>query len=546
MEFDNIRSEIDSWFNQVGFHSNPFATVEADTERELLPQFFVEVPGYERIRSNRNVVVFARRGEGKSALRVMLAGQAAPLKADANELAIEYVDLYPLVAKYRDGTAITIEDHVIQILKHSARSLFHTLSGHYALTKARLASLRETVTRINAFDRQLAAQFIGEHHAASAQEYYQALKQLDDSFSASPESFIEHLRRRQLVDLIRKSSLHSDPVAQIIGELCDTNPVSSIAHDTPHNQLKFFVDLANSMGYQRIWYLIDRIDEYAETSNSPIAQVDILQPLLADLQFLETPGVSFKCFLSMENREELLSRPQIRRDRLSQLAITVQWDNQKLEELLRLRLEVYSDGRIHSLEQICSDSANSIVDFILSASHDSPRRMLNLLRQLVELHVYSVSTSGLIGIDALKLLKDYTKQDGLELHASSESINTQSVGTSPEAEALPKSLYIDISSRTLMMNSNSLILQPLLEELVFTLAASKNQRCTRDELREKAWRKPAWEVSDYAIDRAMNRLRSALGTKQLHIRTIRGYGYSLTDRCVIVDDSLGSTASTNG
>ena len=67
------QSELEIWLKNLGFiRGNPFATVEADRERELLPDFFVDVDGYEFIKADQTVIIFAPRGAGKSALRVVL------------------------------------------------------------------------------------------------------------------------------------------------------------------------------------------------------------------------------------------------------------------------------------------------------------------------------------------------------------------------------------------------------------------------------------------------------------------------------------------
>src|SRR4051812_38430150 len=57
------QSELDSWLAHLGFiRGNPFATAEADQERTLLPEFFVDVEGYEQILGDRTIIVFAPRG----------------------------------------------------------------------------------------------------------------------------------------------------------------------------------------------------------------------------------------------------------------------------------------------------------------------------------------------------------------------------------------------------------------------------------------------------------------------------------------------------
>lgn len=64
-----------AWLKEHGFTGNPFALREAGRE-ERLSEYFVEGPHYDEIKGStddpRTAFVFAARGCGKSAYRVMI------------------------------------------------------------------------------------------------------------------------------------------------------------------------------------------------------------------------------------------------------------------------------------------------------------------------------------------------------------------------------------------------------------------------------------------------------------------------------------------
>ena len=118
------------WLSDLGFvYGNPFAHVEADRERAFLPRFFVPVAGYDHIAGNDTVVVFAPRGSGKSALRVMLASECAPQDARGSYLAVEFTNFDTLSQKRARGEPVLIDDYVVRLLQAGVRTFWQILDG---------------------------------------------------------------------------------------------------------------------------------------------------------------------------------------------------------------------------------------------------------------------------------------------------------------------------------------------------------------------------------------------------------------------------------
>lgn len=110
-------TQLEYWLQQIGFENgNPFATHEADLESRLLPEFFVDAGPFEQIWGSgtreRNILIFAPHGGGKSAYRLMVQSQCWPLSDRLNMLGVLYLPPDPVLEKLRHGAPIHTSDHV--------------------------------------------------------------------------------------------------------------------------------------------------------------------------------------------------------------------------------------------------------------------------------------------------------------------------------------------------------------------------------------------------------------------------------------------------
>jgi len=95
---------INEWLKQVGFVRNPFMETEAAREPGL-PEYFVAGPFFDELLVPHNSILFAARGHGKTAYRIMVSELLKVRKS----LVVNYVDFVPL--------PVTLEDHMRALIK---------------------------------------------------------------------------------------------------------------------------------------------------------------------------------------------------------------------------------------------------------------------------------------------------------------------------------------------------------------------------------------------------------------------------------------------
>lgn len=522
--YTNGTSPLERLLTSWGFFRNPFGTIEADRERDLLPEFFVEVEGYDRIKGDESIITFAPQGGGKSALRIALSANAAPVVVGATTLAVEFTDFDRLVDRYYAGNTLSINDFVPELLCSGAAALLNALcddpdhlqpfprSADDRLIQAQRAKM------LTPPHRSYLAQVLRQNHLLEAHALYRRLQALDSAFNA-PEwlNFVNAVNQRQLGKVLDNTPLVNHPIARLLVDLNDYPDIPLQSQDSPIEQMRTLVRLARSAGFHTVIFLMDRLDERQETADRPDVQANILEPLLAHLGVLETPGLAFKFFLSRDTREVLLQRPTIRRDRLTDLAVTVSWDRNRLKQLLDNRLSTYSEGTWQDIVQLCRDvkvpGTNRLLgewieSEMLQAAYGSPRRLLLAGQLLFQAHCELDPQLGPIGKEAWDQAKQQLDQ------------------------RLPPILRISERRALAYTGDVEKALTHIEHNLLLNLAASGGQS-NRTALGERVW---GGMTSDQAIDQTVSRLRAKLGDNAIqpvYLVTVHGVGYRLKNYEII-------------
>lgn len=487
------RSDLDVWLSNLGFtRGNPFATIEAGQERALLPRFFVNVEAYDAIEGSKSVIVFAPKGGGKTALRVVLAAKAAPSKVDASIMRIEYTDFDPLLAKHHTGDKVTIEDHLTRLLRIGSKALLDTLIGpefRPPILQAALLSPQQEkrIVNLSPAVRFELAQLLRHYNPTllSFSSLYARLHALGPDDPLPWDRYQMSVTDQRLCDLISHSSLKHHPVANLLADLNDAPEIWDDALATPLERFAAFVTVAQSIGIGVVEFLVDRLDEYETTKRRPDVQADILAPLLTHLPFLEYPNAAFKFFLSQETRNLLLKRSIIRRDRLPDQTVTIEWGDDRLKKLLENRLAFFSDDEHIDLAQICTQELGStITDDLLQVAQGSPRRLLRAAQLLCKAHFEYKGATGLLDVDDWQVAQATLWEED------------------------PPLLRLRKRSRNALVGEREVRLTPDQHRILMTLVDHGGQ-ITREHLAQEIW--GAEGVSDDTINAAISRLRNNLG-----------------------------------
>lgn len=524
-----MEAPLDRWLKERGFvRGNPFAIVEADRERALLPRSFIEVPGYDHIKSPHTVIVFAPRGGGKSALRVVLASYAAPIAPEESTLAVEYTNFDSLLTNLASDKPLQISDHVQLLLRFAAQALLDALIGrpasdHLVADVADAHAVRAArALLITPVQRARLAHFLHTYHRGllSPIELAERLHHLRPDLPSAPWlEFVQAVQDYRLRQAIAQGPLDTHPVAQLLADLNDFVASGQSSEATPTEGVRQFVALAHDIGFTQVTFLIDRVDESNLTANSPETQAALLEPLLAHLPILETPGASFKFFLSREARDAIWQRPTIRRDRLQDYeAVDIAWTPDKLTEMLTLRLRVYSQDRdggepyVHDLTEICQnvEVGVKIESAVTQLAAGSPRRLLLLCQKLCEIHTTTHGPKGLL-----------TLEDWEKTHRTEDAIQS--------AVQPGGSLRLNLTRGIVTCGRRSLGLTGQQLIILRALVNAGGGPCSQSDLTQSV---PDWDdyTSNNAIDKAMSKLRKVfndVSPDSTHLVTQRGVGYRL-------------------
>jgi hypothetical protein len=154
--------------------------------------------------------------------------------------------------------------------------------------------------------------------------------------------------------------------------------------------LKRLLQLVQAVGGKSVYVLIDGIDELAATRGEPATTLRLLQPLLDAPNVLQEYGFAFKFFLPDFIEPLLLQHGVGRLDRIP--IYRLRWTDDKLRDMLSQRLISHSlisptsnVGYVNALSDLC-ENGEDIDARLIAAAQTSPRRLIDLARQLFELH----------------------------------------------------------------------------------------------------------------------------------------------------------------
>jgi hypothetical protein len=146
------------------------------------------------------------------------------------------------------------------------------------------------------------------------------------------------------------------------------------------DQLRTLQLISNKLGFQSVYVLVDRVDENALTGTADKAY-RFIEPLISDLQLLETPNFGFKFFLW----DLLLGdyRSVARPDRVKYHSLD--WEPDQLVRMLSERLKAYSNNSVISLQTICeSKMPIPLDDAIAICAQGSPRNLIRICKEILD------------------------------------------------------------------------------------------------------------------------------------------------------------------
>lgn len=402
------QENLERWLELRGFQSNPFGLYQAELE-ERLADYFVPTVHYDEIKGTpdapRTMVLFAARGHGKSAHRIMVARDCRPTARHSKVLAVPYTDFGSLPNELaQEAKAATLKRHLAGILRAGASVLVEAIVqdaslaaalGPEWLSRLKWCCLQQpsapvlTPLVLLSYLRQLA----GEDFSPDWAEFQQAWHTGKLEKILSEQGVLENLTARFLIALADAKP----------------EPVDAIRLSAA-KMFSLFVDLVAHTGLKAVYVLVDRVDEVSPMINDSALAADFIEPLLADLPLMECPGAAFRFFLPLEIQSDLVKKTTIRFDRLRFRQLI--WDEGTLAELLRQRLIAFSEGRVKSLSDLCDEAEVrrgwNLDQNLVKHAQGSPRNLLRLGESLLWTHTRRSGDSISLTLDDWKLtLSDF-------------------------------------------------------------------------------------------------------------------------------------------
>jgi hypothetical protein len=376
--------KLQDFLNKHGFTEDPFASTNAE-EEDLLTDYFVRPPYFASVLGKpsqpRSTIVFAARGGGKTAQRRVLEEDSRG--GDSGYLCVLY-DSFPEIKTRAELQALDADTHLERV---GLRLLMAIL--------------------LDIEDNEQHADSLDDADRAFITEQSRVLESITQD---ELETVIRSLKsQRQLAgDWIRT---HSGPIKVVIAgllkkrgmELDPTAPWGAQfvtrTGNSPRTMLKRLVAIAQKLGFESVYVLIDKLDETQLTNTDPKLTADLIAPLLLDLPAMELPGMAYKVFiwdLSKARYDELGGRP----DRIPEHRLT--WTPAVLREMMSRRLAAYSNRRVSSLNVLADPAFPwDLDDLAAHLAYGSPRDMIRLCARLVDEHLNGISPSGRISSDEI-------------------------------------------------------------------------------------------------------------------------------------------------
>ncbi len=341
---------VEAFLQEKGFRASthPFQWTNAEQEQRDLPGYFVEVPWFEQLFGDplnpESLILFAPQGYGKSSHRLQIAQIASRRKVS------------PLVVAFTSFDLLFENAHVLD-----------TSERYLALIQE--ATLAQLMHEIQSSKRDVVP--LAGHPDLQSQLY--ALLLVAVPMVAYQYGIYETPLLAPLVQHVRAKRFSLKEGLQVLSTL------------------------VRAAGFVSVYFLIDGIDETAYTRRDPLRAATLLSPLLDAPGVLQECGFAFKFFLPA-NLEPVMREHQIGRlDRIPVYVLT--WSETELGRMLQLRLETYSRGSKHTqpvvrtFQDLCEPQPTPVDQQLAQAAQGSPRRMIDLAREIITLHCQQAATT---------------------------------------------------------------------------------------------------------------------------------------------------------
>jgi hypothetical protein len=387
---------IESYLERVGFIGDPLAHTNAEQEARL-DDYFVPPPYFQSVIGDpgtpKSNVIFAPRGGGKTAQRLMIERDA--IQPEARYLCLTY-DTFAAVIEQGGGLAA----HQMELCRIVTLAILSYLEDD-SVEAVFLTDHERQIVKV------AAQQFVGALGLGQYKAAVSAVKTLGDKAAEFWKKYGGPVAAG-LALLMKKAGLDDVNISTALQQQAEETGTASSFYF-----LSQLVEIAQKLGWDAVYFLVDKVDETPSTTNNAEAAGKLIRQLVTDLPTLETPGTAFKFFF-WDQMEDYLRSNGLRGDRVE--IVNLGWTVEELSEMLARRLGAFSGNHITSFNQLVDASAT--VDFhkvLVYLSHGSPRDMIRMARSIVKEHTRMPNEAEAISPTTVaKGIVEFSKESTLE------------------------------------------------------------------------------------------------------------------------------------
>lgn len=367
---------VHNWLKSHGFSANPFAEWEASHEKDL-QSYFYSLPFWKNLYGKPDAPIttflFAGRGCGKTAHRLVIEASSRPQNPQSSVLAVPYTDFTSFITESgAELRPVVLRDHLLVILCNAAETLVQELTQRPAAWHDLLTDEQEQLKQIvqTYAPRLLDPRSLSRRFEALAAQ------------RVSARTFQTALSQGKLTALAKEHALDRRSEFSFWLSFVAAAAATEAIGDA-FSAFRRLVDLAELLGLEAIFVLVDGLDELPETVSTQ-ARAEFLSPLVTNLSLMEMPHVAFKFFLPITLGAALRKNENIRFDHFHVYQLI--WEPEWLRDVLAIRLTRFNKAGKSSLAALAEESAQAIDDDLVRKAQGSPRALILLGHLLFEAH----------------------------------------------------------------------------------------------------------------------------------------------------------------
>ena len=368
------------WLYRHGFTANPFEEWEASKE-ERLESYFLPFPFFDKFYGDpkrpTTAFLFAGRGCGKSAHRLIIQARSRPHDPRSTVLAIPYTD-----------DTLFLNDSMVSIPTNLNQHLQVLLKGALGILLDELTLRPDSWSQLLP-DEQFELKHLYSAFAPNLLHPADLARRLARQTSKIPLLTLQNaIKQNTFESLVKEYSLSKSLLFVFWSSFLSTSAGSESMADNLAG-FRRFIHLVRSLGIEALYVLVDGLEEISSSSIQQ-AKTDFLTSLITATPLLEMPHVAFKFMLPTSVGATIKQNPEVRADRFKMFDLS--WDTGSLEKLLALRLGSFNKRGINSLKAMADQNGTGIDEELIRRAHGSPRALVLIGHLLFESHCANSST----------------------------------------------------------------------------------------------------------------------------------------------------------